>query len=609
MSSAGSARGNERGLFSAAFEAANIAVLAPAVTVFIASAADLAHESRVNWKSPARDESRTVASQQAFWALLPLPSWLVAALCFWTVIAGAEGFLHTQGEDVVDARGQKFLLRGVGLGNWLLPEGYMWRFGAKADRPRKIEHLVQELIGPEEARRFWSEFRKNYITQADIERIAALGFNSVRLPLNARLFLTEGDRPAYVDEGFQLLHDLVAWCRQAGIYVIIDMHAAPGGQTGQNIDDSAHDEPELFSEPRNQDRLVGLWVRIATLYKDEPTVAAYDLLNEPLPERTGAAAKYKAQLEPLYRRITAAIRSVDKRHIITLEGADWANDWSVFSAPFDDNLLYQFHYYCWDRPDNLKSISRYLDLRTRLRAPIWGGETGEKDDAIYWGTTDYFEANHVGWGFWPWKKMETRNTPYSIKTPAGWDAIRAYSRGGEDRPSKADALKAFNGLLENIRLENCVFYPDVVNALFHRVPGRVEAENYGHEGFNRSFFVTKPAQHATYYRKSEPVPIQPVEADSRWDSAQAIRLTNGEWTTYAVTSLDGRSLQAVVRAKAAAVPAQFEIRVNDSSQRLTLTPGGWAELKLPPFGFRKGQNRLQLRVESGVVLFDWVEFR
>ncbi len=523
--------------------------------------------------------------------------------------AGAEGFLHTRGEDIVDAQGQKVLLRGVGLGNWLLPEGYMWRFGKEADRPRKIEQLVHDLIGPQNAAQFWSDFRQNYITQADIERIASLGFNSVRLPLDARLFLTEGQHPVYVDEGFQLLHNLVEWCRHAGVYVIIDMHAAPGGQTGQNIDDSAHDEPELFSEPRNQERLVGLWVRIATLYKDEPAVGAYDLLNEPLPERTGAATKYKAQLEPLYRRITSAIRSVDKRHIITVEGADWANDWSVFSAPFDDNLLYQFHYYCWDRPDNLKSISQYLEQRKRLKAPIWVGETGEKDEAIYWGTTDYFEANNVGWAFWPWKKMETRNTPYSIKTPEGWDAIMAYSRGGGNKPAQAEALKAFNGLLENIRLENCVFCPDVISALFHRVPGRVEAENYGHEGLNHSYFVAERAGHANAYRKSEPVPVEPVEAQNRWTSAQAIRLNAGEWTAYSLTSLEGHGYQPVVRAKPAETPAQFEVSVNDETQQVAISQPGWVELKLRPVQFKKGRNRLQLKVKSGNVSFDWLEFR
>ena len=134
--------------------------------------------------------------------------------------------------------GRRSCFAGVGLGNWMLPEGYMWRFGDQGDRPRKIEKIVSDLIGPENAARFWSQFRRDYITEADIARIAELGFNSVRPALNARLFLTEGDNAVYVEEGFQLLDNLVGWCRKHNLYVIIDMHGAPGGQTGANIDDS-----------------------------------------------------------------------------------------------------------------------------------------------------------------------------------------------------------------------------------------------------------------------------------------------------------------------------------------------------------------------------------
>ena len=98
------------------------------------------------------------------------------------------------------------------------------------------------------------------------------------------------------------------------------MHGAPGGQTGTNIDDDANDQPELFMDTKYQDRLEKLWVKIAERYKDKAAVAGYDLLNEPLPERTGAAPKYKQLLEPLYKRLTQAIRKVDSRHMITLEG-------------------------------------------------------------------------------------------------------------------------------------------------------------------------------------------------------------------------------------------------------------------------------------------------
>ena len=205
----------------------------------------------------------------------------------------------------------------------------MWKFGNPTDRPRRIEKLVSDLIGSENAKRFWTKFRQSYITEADIRRIAELGYNSVRPALNSRLFLKENGEVDPASEGFQLLDNLVKWSKANGIYVIIDMHGAPGGQTGQNIDDSADDQPELFMQPNYEEQLVNLWVAIARRYKDEPAVAGHDLLNEPLPARTGAAAKYKARLEPLYKRLTKAIRKVDTKHMVILEGFDWANDWSV----------------------------------------------------------------------------------------------------------------------------------------------------------------------------------------------------------------------------------------------------------------------------------------
>jgi endoglucanase len=516
-------------------------------------------------------------------------------------------FLRTQGQDMVDEDGNKVLLRGVGLGNWLLPEGYMWKFRDGGDRPRRIEKIVSDLIGQQDAARFWSEYRRDYIAEADIARIAELGFNSVRPALNARLFLTEGDNAVYVDEGFALLDNLVGWCRTHGLYVIIDMHGAPGGQTGANIDDSPNDEPGLFIDKRNQDRLVDLWVKIAARYKDEPAVAAYDLLNEPLPQRTGAAAKYKDQLEPLYKRITTAIRRVDARHMITLEGVDWANDWSVFGPPFDDNVFYQFHFYCWARPTQLNDVSRFLEHRARLNTPVWVGETGEKDNAIYWATTQYFETNNIGWSFWPWKKMDATNGPYSVKPPQGWDAVRAYSGGGP-APTRDAAHKTFAELLENVKLENCVFRPDVVNAIFRRAPGRVEAENYGHDGPSKSYFVKDATARSQYYRVSDPVPIEPVSERNRRDSGQAVKLTEGEWTAYTIHSQSSQDYSTTLRARASGGPAVIELSIGGLAQDATITEEAWTDIPLKPMPLSEGTNRLQLTIKSGTAYLDWIAF-
>jgi endoglucanase len=518
----------------------------------------------------------------------------------------AQSFLRTNGTDIVDESGNKVFLRGVGLGNWMLPEGYMWKFGKDGDRPRRIEKIVSDCIGQEKANEFWKSFRKHYITEADIRRIAELGYNSVRPALNSRLFVTEGENNEFIDEGFQLLDNLISWCKKYKLYVIIDMHGAPGGQTGQNIDDSPDDEPELYMDPKNQDLLEQLWVKIAERYKDEPIVAAYDLLNEPLPENTGAADRYKHLLVPVYERLIKAIRAVDQKHMITLEGYNWSNNWSLFDKPLDPNVFYQFHYYCWDRPDNLNDISYFLERRKKLNTPVWVGETGEKNNTIYFATTQYFEKHNIGWSFWPWKKMETINTPYSIKAPAGWEAITAYSRGKEKPDPSVNAEKIFNDLIENIKLENCVYFPDVVNAMFRRLPLKVEAENFGHDGYGNSYYVKDTASKSAYYRKKEPVQVKVFGNNN---TEQATELSAGEWTSYRVKSLNQNNYSIVLRAKAIQTPAEVTIKVNGKKHRLSIAATDFTEMKIEKASFKTGENQLQLLVNKGIVQADWMDIR
>jgi hypothetical protein len=532
--------------------------------------------------------------------------------CIHQVKIDSLSFLKTQEQDIVNGEGEKILLRGVGLGNWLLPEGYMWKFGNEGDRPRKIEKVVENLIGKEQAAIFWKEFRANYITEADIERIAALGFNSVRVALNSRLFITEDEIPVFNEEGFMHLQNLVTWCKKHHVYIIIDMHAAPGGQTGANIDDSPNDLPELFMDAKNEDALVKLWLEIARIYKDEPTVAAYDLLNEPLPERTGAAEKYGHLVEPMYKKLTTEIRKIDSLHMITIEGVDWANDWSIFGEPFDNNLIYQFHYYCWNNPEHLNSIDQYLAYRDTLNAPVWVGETGEKASNIYWATTQLFEENNIGWSFWPWKKMDTQNTPYSINKPANWELIADYTRGGE-KPDSATSQLIFNEMLDLIKLQNCEYFEDVTHAIFRMVPGKVEAENYMHGANNQAYFVNDTSEPSKYYRTTEFVPVVLSAIDStshkwKWFTEQAIVLSAGEWTTYEINSTESEVYDVRLRVKAEELPLTIQFEKGEMEDEFEVTSSDWLEVELNEWQFSEGKNTIKFTVIEGKACIDWFDF-
>ena len=511
-------------------------------------------------------------------------------------------FLRTSGHYMVNETNDTILLRGIGLGNWLLPEGYMWHFGETGDRPRKIEKIVEDLTSPEFNQYFWKEFRKNYITEADIKRIKELGYNSVRPALNARVFMTEGDTAVFIEENFALLDSLIGWCDKHQLYVILDMHGAPGGQTGQNIDDSPNNEPELFMNPVFEHRLTRLWMKLVERYKDNPVVAGYDLLNEPLPENTGAAEKYKHLLVPMYKRLTEQIRTIDQKHMIILEGYNWSNNWSEFTEVFDNNVVHQFHYYCWSNPDNLNDISYFLQERERLGTPVWVGETGERNPVIYFGTTQYFEYNNIGWSFWPWKKINNRQVLYSVKESDGYDKIIGYSRGGE-KPSKDLAEKVFTQLLENIKIENCDFLEPISQSILRQVPARVYGVNYGHEGAGFSFWVNDTVK-AEYYRKNEPVKtiLLPADTTKRWQNQDiAIVLNAKEGTLYNVFSTSDFDGLVTLKVKANHPNSAFSFTVNEIVNQFSVPDTTWTELKVESAKFKTGENTLKTEVSEGSV--------
>ena len=381
-----------------------------------------------------------------------LPSLFV--LLVLTSRASAQ-FAHTSHKQIVDATGKPLLIRATNLGNWLVPEGYMWLFEGGPQSPAEIRALVLELLGPEGAAAFWRKYRENYITRDDIALLHRAGFNAIRVPLHYNLLETDDA------EGFKLLDRLIAWSRAENLYVILDLHVAPGGQTGANIDDSAG-YPWLYKSPQEQERLIAIWRRLAAHYRDEPAVLGYDLLNEPIPHFP-KLAPLNSSLEPLYRKLSAEIRNVDVHHILFLGGAQWDTNFSVFGKPFDSNVAYTFHKY-WTAPDE-SVIRPYLDFRDQYDVPIWMGESGENTDEWIAQFVGTLEKNNIGWAFWPYKKMEKSSAVVSIIPPADWREIVEFAklpRGTANvearlkaRPEQETIARAFAAFLESIRLQNC----------------------------------------------------------------------------------------------------------------------------------------------------------
>ncbi len=348
-----------------------------------------------------------------------------------SALADPVGFIHSAGTRLVDGRGADFAVKEINLGNWLVPEGYMFEF-KRAESPTQIAAVIDTLLGPAAADRFWTRFRDVYVTKDDIDFLKAAGFNTVRMPLNWRLFIEPGmaagdDR--FDGPGWSLLDRLVAWCRDAGLHVIIDLHAAPGGQTGVNHDDGSG-FALTFYVPRYRQLTIALWQKLAARYRDQTAVLGYDLLNEPISPYTDVDY-LNPLLEPFYRDIVAAIRSVDPNHVVLLGGAQWDTNFAVFDRPFDANAVYTYHKF-WANPTRA-AVQSYVNFSNRWNVPVIIGETGEFNDGWNEKFRRLNERFGFGWIFWPYKNLDSTLAVTTIQKPVGWDLIA--NAGGAEHPS------------------------------------------------------------------------------------------------------------------------------------------------------------------------------
>jgi len=376
-----------------------------------------------------------------------------------------QKYIYVDGQYIYSPQGGLLHLKGVNLGNWLLPEGYMFKM-RNCNSPRKIDQAIRELIGNSATTAFWDSFLENYITEADIKWLSEAGVNIIRLPFDYRL-LTHDDFLGRDIHGYEYLDKAISWCEQYNIYVLLDMHAAPGGQTGDNIDDS-DGYPWLMVDEKMKQEVSEIWKEIAERYANNTTIIGYNLLNEPIPHYFEDDS-LKQNLEPLYKRITTAIREVDQNHIVFIGGAVWETDFSVFSAPFDDKLAYTFHKY-WMPPEQ-KEIQEYVDFRDKYNVPIFMGESGENEDVWIKDFRELLDKNEIHWTFWPYKKMDNTRGPMNFDKPSGYDNFIQYAESDRSSFGKIRALKdSIEGIkqeeivailkqfVENSKFKNC--YPN-----------------------------------------------------------------------------------------------------------------------------------------------------
>tara|TARA_R110002050_G_scaffold55296_2_gene124897 strand:- start:3423 stop:6095 length:2673 start_codon:yes stop_codon:yes gene_type:complete len=401
----------------------------------------------------------------------------------------AQG-LRTLGKKIINSKGEEVLLKGIGLGGWMLQEGYMMNSSGAADTQHEFIEKLNLLIGEEETKTFYSNWRKNFFQKQDLDSIKKWGYNSVRLAMHYNLFTPpieaepiQGEN-TWLETGFEMVDELLTWCEANEIYLILDMHAAPGGQ-GQDaaISDYDSDKPSLWESELNKSKTMALWGKLAERYKDKEWIGGYDLLNEvnwPLGDSV---------LRDLYVRITNEIRTYDSNHILFIEGNWFANDFSGLTPPWDSNMVYSFHKY-WTYNDTA-SIQWVLDLRNQHNVPLWMGESGENSNVWYTEAINLFEDNNIGWSWWPWKRIATTVSPFSINSNPKYEAIINYWKGEAAKPSVLDAIDGLKQITDDLLIDNNKYYKDVVDACIrqpqdethipyknHTIPGVIYLSDY-----------------------------------------------------------------------------------------------------------------------------------
>lgn len=543
-----------------------------------------------------------------------------------TIIFGQT--LKTQGTQIVNDQGNEVILKGIGLGGWMLMEGYMMHSSDVADTQHEFRDRLIALMGEEKTNEFFDAWLANHVTKKDVDSLAAWGYNSIRLPMHYNLYtLPIEDEPisgenTWLEKGFALTDSLLNWCESNEIYLILDLHAAPGGQ-GANAAISDYDpsKPSLWESQENRDKTVALWAKLAERYKDEPWIGGYDLINE-----TNWDIPGNVMLKNLFVDITNAIREVDTNHIIYIEGNGFANDFTGLTPPWDDNMAYSFHKY-WSFNDQ-GSIQWVLDMRETHQVPLWMGEGGENSNTWFTEAIELFEGNDIGWSWWPMKRIETIVSPYSIPFTDAYKNILRYWRNEVPQPSVDEAYEAMMELALSTNSSNCLYRKDVHDAKIrqphtdetlpfskHEIPGVLYLSDFD-LGKNEFAYYDKDvanygqstgsfqAWNNGWVYRNDGVDVESNNDNQNSNGFHIGYVNKGEWTQYTTQVLQAGAYQLNVRAASMVNGAEYHLSMNNEDITPTQTTnhtGGWTVFdtyQIDNILLEEGENKIRLHFDN-----------
>ena len=558
---------------------------------------------------------------------------------FTFTLQAQNGYVHASGKQIVDGNGNNLLLKGIGTGNWMIQEGYMMQSSDVAGTQWEFKKKLTETIGIDKTNQFYTTWLNNHFRKIDVDSMARWGFNCVRAALHYKVFtLPIEEEPVqgvntWLESGFTRLDSLIAWCAANKMYVMLDMHGAPGGQgKDAGISDYDSSKPSLWESEANKSKYVALWRKIAERYATNKWVAGYDLLNETnwtFPEGNNS------QLRALYGRVTSAIREVDPNHLIVIEGNGFANDYTGLTPTWDINMAYSFHKY-WNNND-VSSIQWILDLRNNNNCPVWLGESGENSNRWFTDCIALMEKNNIGWSFWPVKKSGINNI-LKATTNSDYTNLINYWRGNATKPTVDNAFQAVMTFADNHKLENCVIQRDVIDAMIRQpqnivtLPYKTNTTSstiyavdydYGRAGYaySDSLDATYQLSNGNYtawnngwlYR-NDGVDIGSCN-DAITNGYHIGWIDNGDWTQYTIQSTEAMTYNVLLRYASQSRTAKVYVEVNGkrASKSITLTPtGGWSTWRTSAITnviIPAGSVKVKIVFEQGGANFNYFQFK
>jgi endoglucanase len=245
-----------------------------------------------------------------------------------------------------------------------------------------------------------SKGRKPFCEE-DFRLIAKLGFNFVRLPMDYRFWIKDGNWEELDEATLKEIDQAVEWGRQYGIHVCLNIHRAPGYCVLK--ESLPPEKTSLWTDAETQRVCAKHWAMFARRYRGIPNERlSFNLVNEPDPS---ARPTYPA----LVRKLVTAIRAEDAERLIISDGLDWGQ----FPLPELRELRVAQSPHCYT-PFDLIMYGYYDQTK---RAPQWPRPLLTKDapaDAAKKRGSERPVMQDKAW-LWehcikPWKEVEAKGT-------------------------------------------------------------------------------------------------------------------------------------------------------------------------------------------------------